>query len=210
MILGLQNRLDFLFIAWPSVKRADDLKGKKVAIGTPLGTAALATYVALDHLGLVPKRDNVVLLQLGDVPERVAALRAGNVEAASLSPELAPLLTAEGYRVGQRFNLNDAVQDAVGHVCIQHALQWGPHGAECRARIRPVFAGMSVAPRMSLMIAAESAPADQTSWTFSSLMPPMATMGSLTADRICRSISTPRAAYPVAFVIVPNIGPKPM
>jgi ABC-type nitrate/sulfonate/bicarbonate transport system substrate-binding protein len=55
--------------------------------------------VALDHLGLVPKRDNVVLLQLGDVPERVAALRAGNVEAASLSPELGPLLTAEGYRV---------------------------------------------------------------------------------------------------------------
>lgn len=99
MILGLQNRLDFLFIARPSVKRADDLKGKKVAIGTPSGSAALATYVALDHLGLVPKRDNVVLLQLGDVPERVAALRAGNVEAASLSPELGPLLTAEGYRV---------------------------------------------------------------------------------------------------------------
>ncbi|MDP2604833.1 MAG: ABC transporter substrate-binding protein [Deltaproteobacteria bacterium] len=99
MILGLQNRLDFLFIARPSVKRADDLKGKKVAIGTPSGSAALATYVALDQLGLVPKRDNVVLLQLGDVPERVAALRAGNVEAASLSPELGPLLTAEGYRV---------------------------------------------------------------------------------------------------------------
>ena len=99
MILGLQNRLDFLFIARPSVKRADDLKGKKVVIGTPSGSAALATFVALDHLGLVPKRDNVVLLQLGDVPERVAALRAGNVEAASLSPELGPLLTAEGYRV---------------------------------------------------------------------------------------------------------------
>lgn len=99
MILGLQNRLDFLFIARPSIKRAEDLKGKKVAIGTPSGSAALATYVALDYLGLVPRRDNIVLLQLGDVPERVAALRAGNVEAASLSPELGPMLTAEGYRV---------------------------------------------------------------------------------------------------------------
>lgn len=99
MILGLQNRLDFLFIARPSIKRADELKGKKVAIGTPSGSAALATYVALDHLGLIPRRDNIVLLQLGDVPERVAALRAGNVEAVSLSPELGPVLTAEGYRV---------------------------------------------------------------------------------------------------------------
>src|SRR5574341_1943370 len=77
MILGLENRLDYLFLAKPTIKSGEDLKGKKVAIGTPSGSAALATYVALDHLGLVPKRDNVVLLQLGDVPERVAALRAG-------------------------------------------------------------------------------------------------------------------------------------
>ena len=71
MILGLENRLDYLFLAKPTIKSGEDLKGKKVGIGTPAGSASLATYVALDHLGLVPRRDNIVLLGVGGVPERM-------------------------------------------------------------------------------------------------------------------------------------------
>jgi ABC-type nitrate/sulfonate/bicarbonate transport system substrate-binding protein len=99
MILGLENHLDYIFVAKPSVKKGEDLKGKKVAIGTPAGSASLATYVALDHLGLVPRRDNVVLLGVGGVPERMSALRSGAVEATSLSPELGQVVVSEGYRV---------------------------------------------------------------------------------------------------------------
>ncbi|MBI4524977.1 MAG: ABC transporter substrate-binding protein [Deltaproteobacteria bacterium] len=99
MILGLENSLDYLFVSRPQIKSGEDLKGRKVAIGTPSGSAALATYVALDYLGLVPRRDNVVLLQVGGVPERMAALRAGSVDATSLSPELAQVVTSEGYRI---------------------------------------------------------------------------------------------------------------
>jgi len=99
MILGLENRLDYLFIARPSIKSGEELKGKKVAIGTPSGSASLATYVSLDHLGLVPRRDNIVLLGIGGVPERMGALRSGSVEATSLSPEFAQVVVSEGYRV---------------------------------------------------------------------------------------------------------------
>jgi NitT/TauT family transport system substrate-binding protein len=99
MILGLQNKLDYLFIARPSIRSAEDLKGKKVAIGTPAGSASLATYVALDYFGLVPRRDNITLLGVGGVPERLAALRAGTVEATSLSPEFGQTVQGEGYHV---------------------------------------------------------------------------------------------------------------
>jgi NitT/TauT family transport system substrate-binding protein len=99
MILGMENRLDYLFVARPTIKSGEDLKGKKVAIGTPSGSASLATYVALDHLGLVPRRDNIVLLGIGGVPERMGALRSGSVEATSLSPEFAQVVVSEGYRV---------------------------------------------------------------------------------------------------------------
>jgi len=99
MILGLENRLDYLFLAKPTIKSAEDLKGKKVGIGTPAGSASLATYVALDHLGLVPRRDNIVLLGVGGVPERMAALRSGSVDATSLSPEIGQQVLGEGYRV---------------------------------------------------------------------------------------------------------------
>jgi len=99
MILGLENRLDYLFLAKPSIKSPEDLKGKKVGIGTPAGSASLATYVALDHLGLVPRRDNIVLLGVGGVPERMAALRSGTVDATSLSPEIGQQVLGDGYRV---------------------------------------------------------------------------------------------------------------
>ena len=99
MILGLENRLDYIFVAKPAIKSAEDLKGKKVAIGTPAGSASLATYVALDHLGLVPRRDNIVLLFVGGVPERMGALRSGSVEATSLSPEFGQVVVSENYRV---------------------------------------------------------------------------------------------------------------
>jgi ABC-type nitrate/sulfonate/bicarbonate transport system substrate-binding protein len=99
MILGLENRLDYIFVAKPTIKGAEDLKGKKVAIGTPAGSASLATYVSLDHLGLVPRRDNITLLGIGGVPERMGALRSGSVEATSLSPEIGQVVVSEGYRV---------------------------------------------------------------------------------------------------------------
>jgi ABC-type nitrate/sulfonate/bicarbonate transport system substrate-binding protein len=99
MILGLENQLDYIFVAKPTIKGAEDLKGKKVAIGTPAGSASLATYVSLDHLGLVPRRDQVTLLGIGGVPERMGALRSGSVEATSLSPEIGQVVVSEGYRV---------------------------------------------------------------------------------------------------------------
>ena len=68
MVLGLENRLDYLFLAKPTIKSGEDLKGKKVGIGTPAGSASMAAYVALDHLGLVPRRDNIVLARYRRCP----------------------------------------------------------------------------------------------------------------------------------------------
>lgn len=99
MLLSWENKLGYLFVGRPTVKRAEDLKGKKVAIGTPAGTASLATYVALDYLGLNPKRDNIALLGVGGNPDRLAALLGGGVDATSLGPEIAQLATSQGYPV---------------------------------------------------------------------------------------------------------------
>jgi len=99
MVLGLENRLDYLFLAKSTIKSGEDLKDKKVGIGTPAGSASMAAYVALDHLGLVPRRDNIVLLGVGGVPERMAALRSGTVDATVLSPEIGQQVVGDGYRL---------------------------------------------------------------------------------------------------------------
>ena len=90
MILGLQNSLDYLFISRPNIKSAEELKGKKVAIGTPSGSASLATYVALDYLGLNPRRDNIVLLGIGGVPERLRIFARGQRRGHELVPRVRP------------------------------------------------------------------------------------------------------------------------
>jgi len=48
---------------------------------------------------LVPRRDSIVLLGVGGVPERMGALRSGSVDATSLSPEIGQVVVSEGYRV---------------------------------------------------------------------------------------------------------------
>ena len=99
MVLGLRNKLNYIFVARPSIKRAEDLRGKKVATGTPAGPVSLAAYLALDHFGLNSQRDNIVLLQVGGVTERLSALRAGTAEATPLQPELARVAAAEGFNI---------------------------------------------------------------------------------------------------------------
>jgi NitT/TauT family transport system substrate-binding protein len=99
MLLGLEEKLNFALVVHPGIKTAEDLKGKKVAIGTPSGSLSLATYVGLDHLGLVPRRDRIVLLGTGSSPERLAALFAGSIDGAFFNQELLQIAVQQGYPV---------------------------------------------------------------------------------------------------------------
>jgi NitT/TauT family transport system substrate-binding protein len=126
MILGLRNKLNYIFVARPSIKRADDLKGKKIATGTPAGPVSLAAYLALDHFGLNSQRDNIVLLQVGGVTERLAALRAGTAEATPLQPELARVAISEGYNVLLDTGKEDIPFQFLGLVTSRRSLRSAP------------------------------------------------------------------------------------
>ncbi len=59
----------------------------------------MATYVGLDFLGLVPRRDRITLLNTGSTPERLAALFAGSIDAAFFNPEVESIAAQQGYPV---------------------------------------------------------------------------------------------------------------
>jgi ABC-type nitrate/sulfonate/bicarbonate transport system substrate-binding protein len=99
MLLGMEEKLSYFLNTRPGIKSAEDLKGKKVGIGTPSGSLALATYVGLDHLGLVPRRDGITLLNTGSTPERMSALFAGSIDAAFFNPEVEQVVVQQGYPV---------------------------------------------------------------------------------------------------------------
>jgi len=97
MLLGMEDKLNYFLNVRPGIKSAEDLKGKKVGIGTPSGSLAMATYVGLDQLGLVPRRDKITLLNTGSTPERMSSLFAGGIDAAFFNPEVEQVVLQQGF-----------------------------------------------------------------------------------------------------------------
>lgn len=86
IVAGMMNRPLYDFVGAPHIKKPEDLKGKRVAIGGLGGSGHAAAVLALKHLGLDPKRDKITLISLGGMSEQVAALRSGNADASPINP----------------------------------------------------------------------------------------------------------------------------
>jgi ABC-type nitrate/sulfonate/bicarbonate transport system substrate-binding protein len=98
MFMGNQNNVRYIMVVHQRIKRGEDLKGKRIAIGaSQAGLASLATHAALDHMGLNARRDNIALLLIGEEPLRLAALQTGNVQATVIAPELATVAASQGF-----------------------------------------------------------------------------------------------------------------
>ena len=77
--------LTFL-IANKKITRIEELKGKTIGVGRFGGSTDFVTRLALKRLGLDPEKD-VVLRQIGNTPDRTAALQTGAIAATVLNPE---------------------------------------------------------------------------------------------------------------------------
>lgn len=78
------NRFVFSIMARPELKRLADLKGKRIGI-TRIGSSThTAVLFAVNKAGLAPS--DVSMLQLGEVPNVLTTLLAGQIDAGALSP----------------------------------------------------------------------------------------------------------------------------
>ena len=84
MIAGLYNAYPAFLMVTASIKTAQDLKGKALAISQPGSSTDVGTRLALKQLGLVPDKD-VALLAIGEEPARMAAMAAGQVAGSLLT-----------------------------------------------------------------------------------------------------------------------------
>jgi NitT/TauT family transport system substrate-binding protein len=97
VIYVAQKFLLHRLIVAPQIKRFEDLKGQKIAISS-FGslTDLLSREILADH-GLRAMQD-VLLLQTGGAPVRLAALKSGNVQGALLSSQHALAAMQDGFR----------------------------------------------------------------------------------------------------------------
>jgi len=82
---GLYNDYLYKLMVTPDIKSPQDLKGKAVAITQPGTLTDGASRAALLHLGLDPDKD-VILLNIGGEPTRLAAMDSGQVAATVFTP----------------------------------------------------------------------------------------------------------------------------
>ena len=106
MFLGISNTSPFSLITQPAIKNATDLKGKRLGTARFGGSSHISALIALDHLGLDPKRDRIILMQTGLDPERMAALEQKGLDAAMLQRLATKTMISKGY--AQLLNLNQA------------------------------------------------------------------------------------------------------
>jgi NitT/TauT family transport system substrate-binding protein len=97
LFLGVSNTSPFALITQSSIKTAADLKGKRLGTARFGGSSHISALIALDHLGLDPKRDRILLMQTGLDPERMAALEQKGLDAAMLQRLATKTMLAKGY-----------------------------------------------------------------------------------------------------------------
>ena len=96
---GMVNRADGDFVVAPSVRRIEDLRGKKLGVQSIGGGAWSLSMLALEHLGLEPMRDKITVLVVGDQPVLTQAMAAGRIDASWLGYTWSAMLKERGFPV---------------------------------------------------------------------------------------------------------------
>jgi NitT/TauT family transport system substrate-binding protein len=98
LIGAVGNKLDYLLVTIPSIKRPEDLKGKRVGVSAIGASSDFIARFAVRQLGLNPEKD-VQILAAGGMGQRWAALTGGHIEASVVQPPYTLLARKAGYTV---------------------------------------------------------------------------------------------------------------
>lgn len=97
MLSSISSRVGWRLVASPAIKQGADLRGKRFGVQSIVGSTWMYAMLALEQLGLEPKRDHISFLPIGDPVIAAQALEAGRIDAAVLDPALARRLTGKGF-----------------------------------------------------------------------------------------------------------------
>jgi NitT/TauT family transport system substrate-binding protein len=98
ILTALINKFVYSFVTPMTITRPQDLKGKAVAVSRFGSGSDFITRLALKSWGLEPVKD-VTILQIGNSPERLAAVAGGKVQGSILSLSQTPRAKKLGLRV---------------------------------------------------------------------------------------------------------------
>jgi ABC-type nitrate/sulfonate/bicarbonate transport system substrate-binding protein len=96
VIMIFATKSHHVLVTKPEISTASRLRGRSVAISQPGGTVHRQLLKILEHHKIDPKEVKVV--NLGEMPNRALALKAGNIDGAMLSIPFDLYLEQDGYK----------------------------------------------------------------------------------------------------------------
>lgn len=110
-VAGMINTFPFSILSRAEIRTPQELRGKKIVISRYGSSSDTAVRAAVEKYDLKPDKD-VIILQGGGQSERFAALRAGAVDAAIVSPPL--------NLTGKRLGFNEVIDLSESGVAYSH------------------------------------------------------------------------------------------
>lgn len=98
MIAGGVVTLDYWLLSRPEIKTPEQLKGGAVAISRFGSSSDFIVRYALQKIGLTPVKD-VAILQIGALPDRLAAMESKRVQATVLAPPAMYVAQKRGFNI---------------------------------------------------------------------------------------------------------------
>jgi ABC-type nitrate/sulfonate/bicarbonate transport system substrate-binding protein len=86
-------------VARPGIKTAPDLRGKRLGVRVIGAGIWISTVLALQQLGLDPKRDDIMLVPVGSPAQILRALESGEIDGALTPAALSSELESKGFSV---------------------------------------------------------------------------------------------------------------
>jgi len=99
IIAASQGRVLHDLVVRHDIKKAEDLRGKRVGVTSIGGTGWMAVMLAFEQLGLNPDKDKLIVSAFGDMRIIGKALEAGNLDGALVTGNLISQFKRAGFNV---------------------------------------------------------------------------------------------------------------
>lgn len=116
-VASFYNRFLDDLVSSQEIATAEDLRGKRIGISVIGGFPHQETIAALESLGLT--ESDVELVEIGDEPERIAAMYAGSVDATIADASQRATFEAEGYHALVQISEIEGVELPLGSLIVQ-------------------------------------------------------------------------------------------
>jgi len=99
MLATFSSRNSYDVVVRPNIKKAEDLRGKKLAINSVGGGTWIGAMLWLEYFGIDPQRDQILLQSIGDQGLQSQALESGTVDVVFVDSVYSKLLKQKGMNI---------------------------------------------------------------------------------------------------------------